>query len=259
MELNMRTVKYIFFITIAFTFYCNSSIATELSKHNKALHDNFNLMKPAGDGPFPAVIFISGCSGYKWTDIAYKHYHNVADKFVTKGFAVIFVNFLTPRNAVNCFGIDANSVADDVFYAAGFLREQNFIDEDDINILGWSFGGRTVLETVNRDYAPQVFNKAIAYYPLCSTTAKWQSNIPLLVLSGGIDDVTPFSDCRKMIDQSTNSSEVKFRVFDNARHAFDFEGYPEKKQYVVGTIGFNAKAAKKAWKQLERFIFNNRK
>ncbi len=254
----MRIVKYIFFITVAFVFYCNGSVATELSKHNQDLHDNFNLIKPAGDGPFPSVIFISGCSGYKWTDVAYTHYNSVANNFVDNGFVVIFIDFLAPRNATNCFGIDANGVADDVFYAAGFLRGLNFIKKDNINILGWSFGGRTVLETVNRDYAQQVFNKAVAFYPLCSTTAKWQSNIPLLVLSGGIDDVTPFIDCRKMIDQSVDSSKVKFRVFDNARHAFDFEGYPEKKQYVIGSVGYNAKAATKAWKDVEKFMFRSK-
>ncbi len=253
----MKNVRYILFFTITLIFYCNNSAATELSKHNQDLHNNFNLMKPAGDGPFPSVIFVSGCSGYKWTEIAYKHYHNVANKFVAKGFAVIFVDFLAPRNANNCFGIDANSVADDVFYAASYLAKQNFINKNDINILGWSFGGKTVLEIVNRDYAQQVFNKAITYYPLCSTTAKWQSHIPLLILSGGIDDVTPFIDCRKMVDSSANSSKVKFRVFENARHAFDFEGYPEKKQYVIGTIGYNAKAAKKAWRNVEKFIFRD--
>lgn len=251
----MKAAKYLIFITLAIIFNCNASAANELSKHNKALHDNFNLMKPVGDGPFPAVIFISGCSGYKWTDIAYKHYNNVANRFVENNYVVLLVDFLAPRKAPNCFGIDANDVANDVIYSAGYLREQPFVKDDDINILGWSFGGRTVLETVNRDYAAQVFNKAIAYYPLCSTTAKWQSHIPLLVLSGAIDDVTPFMDCRKMIDKSADASHVKFRVFNNARHAFDFAGYPEKQQYVIGTIGYNAKAAKKAWRQLDKFIF----
>ncbi len=221
----------------------------------KFIEENYTLKKPKGDGPFPAMIFVSGCSGYKWTDIAFNHYNNTADKFVEQGYAVIMLDFLASRSNINCMGVDVGEVIRELHLTADYLKSKPFIDSNNINLFGWSFGGIVVLQTVNHESSSKLFKKAIAYYPLCSKSQKWTSHVPILIQSGSIDDVTPFMDCRKLIDNSPDASKVKFRVIPDGRHAFDFTGYPEKKPYAFGTIGYNEKAAKKAWKNVERFMF----
>lgn len=220
------------------------------------IEKNFQIKKPQGDGPFPAIIFVSGCSGYKWTDIAWKHYNTIADKFVAKGYAVMMYDFYASRpNKSSCMDVDAREVVQEVMLTAKYLKTLAYIKQNEINLHGWSFGGIITLQTVNQDVSKDIFKKAIAYYPMCSKKQKWQSHVPILIQSGSLDDVTPFMNCRTLIDNSPDASKVKFRVIPGGRHAFDFVGYPEKKPYVIGTIGYNEKAAKKAWRNVERFMF----
>lgn len=254
--MNSRSIKLL--AALFFTITLNSQpafAADENSVSTDFVKQHFKLKKPEGKGPFPAMIFISGCSGYKWTDIAYAHYNNTAEKFVAKGYAVIMVDFLVGTNNVNCIGIDFDLVLKKVRLTHDYLQQLAFIDKENINLFGWSFGGIVTIQIANIEPFAKRFKKAVAYYPRCSSEQKWQSHIPILIQSGSLDDVTPFMPCRNLIDNSPDSSMVKFRVIPDGRHAFDFVGYPEKKDYIIGTIGYNEKAAKKAWRNVERFMF----
>ncbi len=256
----MGSLKTISLIKLFALLVAVFSITTTNAKENDEgffnfIEQNYTLKKPEGNGPFPAMFFVSGCSGYKWTDIAYKHYHDTADKFVDKGYAVMMFDFLAGTDNISCFGIDFDKVLKKVRLTHDYLVQQPYIDKENINLLGWSFGGIVTLQVVNIEPFAQRFKKAVAYYPMCSEAQKWQSHIPILIQSGSLDDVTPFMQCRTLIDNSPDASKVKFRVIPGGRHAFDFTGYPEKTPYAYGTYGYNEKAAKKAWRNVEKFLF----
>ena len=63
------------------------------------------LFKPAGAGPFPAVIYLSGCGGLNYPADRVQQ-KAALDHLLSKGFATLVVDPFTPRNEPE--GICAN-------------------------------------------------------------------------------------------------------------------------------------------------------
>jgi dienelactone hydrolase len=154
----------------------------------------FRLVRPAGDGPFPAVVVMHDCSGLgphssgsplRW-----------ARKLVAAGYVVMIPDSFTPRGFPD--GVCTNNRAQaaspfvrsgDALAALAYLRSLPYVDGDHIGLMGGSHGGSTTLATmVDRGADPQAgsqrsfaspdavsgfaetargFAAAIAFYPGC--------------------------------------------------------------------------------------------
>lgn len=119
--------------------------------------------------------------------------------------------------------------------------------------MGWSYGASGALQalvrTWNRD--PVQVDAVVAYYPHCNLVQqKWESKVPVLVLVGAIDNVTPLRFCKGLFDDLP----VTVRVYENAHHCFDMSELPAEMQSTFGTIGYNEAAAESAWKEVVSFL-----
>jgi len=227
----------------------NTKIGELLSKH-------YQLKKPDGAGPFPAVMLVSGCSGFH-ANFQKEFYDGVQSKLVALGFVTLRVDYLAARNFSSCAGtILTNEVGDDVRIAAGYLREQSFVKKGAINVLGWSYGGAGALQALRltASQKPAQVNAAIAYYPFCGGVQPWDSEVPVLVLGGAIDNVAPLSTCEPIFSKQARRDLLTIRVFKGAHHAFDNHTLPAEMQYRFGTLGYNEAAAKSAWKEVTSFL-----
>src|SRR5215813_4181075 len=63
----------------------------------------YRIFKADGSGPHPAVAFVSGCSGFTPT-FAPKVYERVAEQLRSRGYVVIFVDYLGRRGLQSCAG-----------------------------------------------------------------------------------------------------------------------------------------------------------
>src|SRR5215467_2387 len=63
----------------------------------------YHIVRPPGDGPHLAVLFVSGCSGFAPHE-APDHYPRVAAEFAARGFVVVFVDYLGARGRQVCGG-----------------------------------------------------------------------------------------------------------------------------------------------------------
>jgi dienelactone hydrolase len=54
------------------------------------------MVRPQGPGPHPALLFVSGCSGFA-PEVAPEHFPREAQTFAAQGFAVVFVDYLGAR------------------------------------------------------------------------------------------------------------------------------------------------------------------
>ena len=225
-------------------------------EHQRGLESYYVLERPGGNGPFPAVMMVPGCSGFSGP-IARSHYARVAKKLNDQGFVVLRVDYLAARGLSSCRpNMSQQEVAKDIVTAMRYIRSQSFVKKAAINLLGWSYGGGGALIALSEglDSSPARMGAVVAYYPDCRFAGPWEVDVPVMVLFGSKDNVVSSSLCKSLLSQIPARDHVKFLLYPDAHHGFDSLELPSEKQYRFGTLGYNEKAAKAAWEVVEGFL-----
>jgi dienelactone hydrolase len=203
------------------------------------------MFKPAGTGPFPALVILPTCGGHQA-----RHAFDVwAKAALQRGYAVLVVDPLTPRGVVapgeNCrlpTKVPEPRLRKDAFDAAEHLRKQPFVDPERIGLLGMSLGASAALQASANFYdTPQgrrAFRAIVSIYPPCffaNVRIPGRSGpvnlnpfppttivVPLLVQMGELDTETPPKDCiSRLQEQKDKGAPVEFVVHKNATHGWD--------------------------------------
>ena len=160
------------------------------------------LSVPKGDGPFPAVVLMHGCSGLdpevrKGNEVHVRHP-------VAEGFVALVLDSFGPRRLGDAVCNEGDEMwaayryrQRDAVSALRFLRSQPFVDSENVFVMGQSHGGEVVLRLAKSRTIPvgDRFRAAVAYYPWCGNQLREQLHTPLLVLIGEEDDWTPAFHC----------------------------------------------------------------
>jgi dienelactone hydrolase len=208
----------------------------------------FRILKPEGEGPFPAIVMMHDCSGIgprssgaplRW-----------ARKLVPQGYVVIIPDSFTPRGFPDgvCTNAQAQAAspyirARDAFAALAYLRRQPYVADKPVAVMGGSHGGSTTLATdVDRGDSGARFAAAIALYPGCGADyGSWRASrragpagpivsfsgaykpaAPLLILIGEKDDWTPAPYCQSLAEAAQRAGyPVTIKVYPGALHSFD--------------------------------------
>ena len=214
----------------------------EFPATNTTLFGEFR--RPAGPGPFPAVVALHGCSGLYGRDNASlsARHEDWAQRLVSSGFVVLFPDSFNPRGyreicTVKDRPIVPRDRADDAVAAARWLAAQPFIDANQINLLGWSHGAMTVLQTIRPRFLPAAprFRAAIAFYPGCREIAKvagWRPQVSLTMLTGGADDWTQPGPCREL----AAATGFRYIEYPGAYHDFDAPNTPVRIRTGISSV-----------------------
>lgn len=195
------------------------------------------LMKPAGEGPFPAIVFTHQCRGLNPAILAH------AKEAVRRGYVALLTDSLGPRgvNTV-CYG-PRNGVnflrgARDTLQAAEHLRSLPYVDGRRVMQAGFSWGAMIGLLASSKGFLERQnlgrgFDAVAAIYPGCFTiTTPLRTfeifNPPvaqaLLVLMGSADTETPAADCVPKLQAAQQAgAPITFHVYDRATHCWDCE------------------------------------
>ena len=195
------------------------------------------LYRPAGPGPFPAIVMMHGCSGL-WARGGGEptpNYRFWAEHFRDRGFVALHVDSFGSRGEREiCTQKDrrisaARDRPADAFAALRWLAARKDVDPRRIHLMGWSNGGMAVLNTLRPDApgreaeGPQ-FRSAVAFYPGCGALShgEYRPIAPLLIQSGGADDWTPARNCVELARKARAAgAAVEIDVYEGAHHAFD--------------------------------------
>ena len=248
--------------------------------------------RPAGDGPFPAVVIMHDCSGlgpgssgapWRW-----------ASELTRRGYVSVWPDSFTPRGRPRGLCTDATPPrlppeqrAGDAYDALVYLRTLGFVDPRRVAVMGGSHGGSSTLAAIvdapaNAARREAGFAAAIALYPGCGRSfGAWQVErstprgkptyagafkplAPLLILIGELDDWTPAEPCRQLAEAAQAAGyPVTLKVYPGAHHSFDSVGpvryVPERINPNAptgrgATTGGNAEAWTDAIAQVERFL-----
>jgi dienelactone hydrolase len=208
------------------------------------------LYRPLGNGPFPAVVSLHGCSGRSSREAE----DASASRYVALGYVLLIVDSFGPRDIKErCRGV--GSSADRVMDAYGgltYLAGLPFIDPERIAVVGYSQGAMVALSAVTVDGVETLFDHhfraAIAYYPLCGERDGAVA-VPTLILIGELDDWTPARDCRNMMARrSGEGAHLRLIVYPGAYHAFNSRR--DKPLTLLGHhIEYNEAADRAAWQE----------
>src|SRR5262245_66060873 len=126
----------------------SSSVHFLTATPREALDIDATLVRPNGDGRFPAVVQLHGCGGleaqsYRW-----------ARWFADHGYAALVVDSFGPRKVKgDCrSGPDEPPITarfDDAFGALRYLQSLSDVKADRIAAIGWSQGGVYAMSVIN--------------------------------------------------------------------------------------------------------------
>ena len=200
------------------------------------------VLKPAGSGPFPAVVMLHDCSGLgprssgaprRWARELLAHGYVVAipDSFGSRGFP----NGVCTDPSPSRIDVAPFRRVADAYDALDHLRTLPYVDGKRIGVMGGSHGGSSTLAAIAispRDperlarRKREGFAAAIALYPACAIgnppfTRQFTAGARLLILAGELDDWTPAAPCKALVEAARGGSPASIKVYPGAHHSFD--------------------------------------
>jgi dienelactone hydrolase len=214
------------------------------------LEPDIVIVKPDGEGPFPAVLLYSGCEGV-WNGDKRRPLMGIyADIAKSEGVVAIVVDSFKPRDigstAANdevCSGwlLRGAERAGDVAVTIPFARDLPYVDPKRIAVAGWSHGGWAIMDLLAMspdrltpysltrwpDDALSGLTSVYLTYPYCGFPAIAPSvgeiePMPTWAIHGTDDKTANPVPCDEayalMIEEG---AAVDVEVLDGATHAFD--------------------------------------
>ncbi len=235
------------------------------------------LLRPEGQGPFPAVVLFHGCHGVSASN------HDWARWFRDEGYVALIVDSWTPRGmkegcSPKSADLPNTERFDDAVGALRFLQSLEWVDPERIGAIGWSNGGVFSMAVINGPsqerarargvtLPPPGYRAAVAVYPGgCYSLVKEQVMHPLLVLIGAVDDWTLPSACVEMVEaMRSRGADVSIVLYPGVYHYFDVEGQAhafladvENRNKPGGccgaTVAYDPEAARDAHRRVAEFF-----
>jgi dienelactone hydrolase len=194
------------------------------------------LLKPAGNGPFPALVVYHSCGGVRGEIFDW------AKRAVAEGYVALVIDSLGPRGLkTNCYpptSVPMSRGVKDAYQALVHLQSLPIIDRDRIGLVGFSWGASVATLVSSAEVAQLLstgprYQASVAMYPLCyfggmrsvSTTFEFlrqDADRPLLMLMGDKDTETPPADCLPRLEQlKAKNAPVEWHLYADATHCWD--------------------------------------
>jgi dienelactone hydrolase len=221
------------------------------------------LLKPSGAGPFPVVVYMSGCGGVdNGADRAMQK--AVIEHYKSKDVATLIVDPFTPRGEMEGVCADLADPAkaskgpeyfkrdgNDALAAVNVLRAMPDIDSKHIFLQGYSFGAIGSLIAIDKKN-PASVAAVIAYYPFCYDGV--DPSVPVLVLIGEKDDWTPAAKCQAV----TGKADFNVVVYPGDTHAFTMN-FGKPIDFAGHHMEYDEKATQDAQQRADAFMATHMK
>lgn len=214
--------------------------SADASRRGKATRIAGELARPAGPGPFPAIVAMHGCSGLRSKSGAVTaKYQEWSALLVRAGYVALMADSFTPRGfpevCTKNRGISAEvDRADDARGALTYLKARGDVRGDRIGLIGWSHGGAVTLSTMfSTSTDLREFRAAVAFYPSCLRSypggKTYRPYAPLLILIGAADDWTPAAPCIEPVENAKRGgAPIDMVVYPDAHHGFETANVPAR-------------------------------
>jgi dienelactone hydrolase len=203
------------------------------------------LVKPEGNGPFPAVVLLTTCGGMK------PHVTSSWPSFLTGlGYVTITVNSLGARGYKYCtksnmMNRSYREITRDAYGALDFLVSLPFVDKERVAVMGFSMGAAAINNELAimryREKDEPDFKATIAMYGNCNVSVR-KGWVPLMrILAEKDRQITP--GC---LTTEKDNPEIEVHVLAGAYHAFDSPKGSGNTDLSGNVMQYDAKATAKA-------------
>lgn len=242
------------------------NVRVPLEQGGRTLQLAAQFFRPANaTAPVPAVALFHGCGGPG------QNTARMAGLLASWGYAALVVDSFSARGLKDVCGRNwptqaaAEARADDIDAALVWLARQPGIDPRRLAYMGYSYGGGVAmlraLSGKPEDPAPSAVRAVVLLYPDCALADALGPRLavrqPVLLAMGALDDWTPVSQCRAVMDRVVRGGDlVETKIYEGAHHSFDALGLPVRYLNGVGNrskpggcCGAHYGAHEPAWKQ----------
>ena len=220
---------------------------TEVTPIAEAIYPKMLLLKPDGDGPFPAVMLSHQCGGLvfsktnpqaaNWSMLQW------AKRFHEAGYVTLLIDFMGSRGAQQVCqgpqaGVTLGRTVKDFYQSADYLRKLSYVKSDQVAMVGYSQGALIALFNNSKSFREEFrqsrgFDAYVSFYPPCRLMSLppnrfsidvVQKDIekPHLFLLGGADNETPASDCEVLLAPIKESGKpVQLFTYAEQTHCWD--------------------------------------
>lgn len=212
------------------------------------------LYKPAGNGPFPALVLLHQCGGLGQGRRPNLSMLDWAREAVSRGYVVLQLDSLNPRGVDTVCSGPKNDVfqsrgVKDALQAAAHLRKLSYVDPKRVAFAGYSWGAGNGIMAASAKAARAVgvtdrFQAMASFYPPCVNYPKnsppytlvlTEVDTPLLVLLGGEDTETPPQECiDRLKPLKEGGAPVEWHLYPDATHCWDckqLHGFTKKDNF----------------------------
>ena len=193
------------------------------------------LVKPEGNGPFPAVVLMHGCSGTERNtshQTVWRGLNGHAALLNDYGYVTLIVDSFGPRRITDGCQTGGKYYplqVSDAHAAFDHLASLPFVDGERIGFVGLSLGGGTALRLALGSSVDSrtregrgSYAALVAYYPWCEAAWAYALRSPVMILIGAEDDWTPASRCTALHTLTEIAApDVELEVYPDAHHSFD--------------------------------------
>jgi dienelactone hydrolase len=226
------------------------------------------LYRPAGKGPFPALVLMHGCSGmFASNGEVTRSYLHWAELLAGNGYVALLVDSFNPRGYSRICELQQRPIREsrervqDAYAALQWLEKQDYVAKGRVGLLGWSNGATGTLYAMRSTQQHRGFRAAVSFYPGCRTLSRsntpYTPSAPTLILTGEADDWTPAKYCVALTEIARKQgAPLEIVVYPGAHHAFDRLNLPERYRPDVrnlskpdrrgATVGSHPEAREKA-------------
>ncbi len=227
--------------------------------------------KPAGAGPFPALVLLPDCGG-----IIGKTMRRRVEDAIAQGYVVMVVDSMRghANNCVLPLRVPMERRIKDAYDALAHLRTLPQVDPQRIAVAGYSQGGTIALLLASPKVSALFtrtprFAAATAWYPLCYMSARYAEreadflradiDTPLQLLMGGEDIYTPAYDCVPHLESlQARGVPVEWQVYPKAVHGWDLKEFSGGATRTFRgdrmIFAYDADATREAQKQMFDFL-----
>jgi dienelactone hydrolase len=240
------------------------------------LRPGYVVTRPAGDGPFPTALLLSGCDGPK------DNLTRLAERLAAAGWASVVVDSHGPRGLgeaeqwrLVCAGqlLTGSERAGDLAVALDEARRMSVVDPDRIAFIGASHGGWAILDLLAlmaEDEPPPILRAwppglaqaglegvraAVLFYPYCGTLSRAAQSgrlapVPTLFLLAADDRIADEADCLALARELRSPDRtIAVHVFKNVTHGFD-----QREKSALSALAFDREATAEALRRTIDFL-----
>jgi dienelactone hydrolase len=264
------------------------SLPVETTLIAEANYPQMMLLKPNGEGPFPAIVLGHQCGGLVFSksnpQIANWSMLQWAKDFQQSGYVVLLLDFMGPRGAQQLCqgpqnGVTLGRVVKDFYQAASHIRKLPYVSPEKVAFVGFSQGAFIALfnnsKAVRQEFSQnRGFDAYVSFYPPCRIPSMGPEKIlldvvqkdvekPHLLLLGGADIESPASDCQELLTPvKTTGKPIQIHVYQDETHCWDcksLNGFSKPGRLGTVTYRYSEAATKDSFERTKSFLADSLK